>query len=80
MAVIHHPELQAESEVPDETLDIWCEIGWRPGTLDNPEPWEPPVTVDDLDDDDDLLADLGDPAEPTVPVGDTDYLTPFKED
>ena len=42
MAWIHHPELAVDAEVPDETAEIWFgEPGWRPGTVECPEPWEP---------------------------------------
>jgi hypothetical protein len=90
MAWIHHPILDVDVEVPDETVEIWCgEPGWRPGTRENPEPWEPPS----LDDTGEPLAENSEPvdqpvdgskkrggstAAATVPVGDT--TTPDTED
>lgn len=48
MAWIHHPALDVDVEVPDATVEIWCgEPGWRPGTRENPEPWTPPLQLDE---------------------------------
>lgn len=76
MPFIHHPDLGVEREVPDDTVDIWCgDPGWRPGTLEDPEPWPPA----DQADPDEPSTDLGEPAESTVPAGDTTF-TPSEED
>lgn len=41
MALIHHPILRANSQVPDETVDIWAESGWKPGPHPDSDPDSP---------------------------------------
>jgi hypothetical protein len=94
MAWIHHPALDVDAEVPDDTVDIWCgEPGWRPGTRENPEPWSPPQQLDENGDpihapeNSEPTADpapsskrrTGTPAATSVPVGDP-TTTPDTED
>lgn len=77
MAWIHHPELAAQCEVPDDLVSTWTESGWRRGTLLEPEPWSPPTEPDDTVSTEaaaapppevvaDLPTDLGATAEPTT--------------
>lgn len=91
MAWIHHPVLEVDVEVPDETVEIWCgDPGWRPGTLTNPEPWSPPPALD-ADGNPITAPEISEPAAEaapsskkrgtpaTVPVGDS-TITPDTED
>lgn len=71
MAFIHHPELERDAEVPDETVEIWIESGWRPGTCECPEPWNPPSLDGEEIPAEEPAPDLVTPDESTVPVGDT---------
>lgn len=44
MATIYHPELQAYSEVPDDSVVAWVAVGWELHDAPPPEPIPAPPT------------------------------------
>ncbi len=38
MALIHHNDLRVNSEVPDDTVEIWREHGWKSGPHKDSDP------------------------------------------
>lgn len=41
MALIHHPALKVDANVPERTVPIWLDQGWREG----PGPWTESIDV-----------------------------------